>query len=122
MANIKRKHSYELSQKRLTLADFGYEAITTELYSIMDICGEVVLIDSEEDDALLHALDDDEEAVWEFQMAFSDLSAKSADLYHAHLSFGKNTMTASQLCSVSVIRFSVSTASKRTILLLCHMI
>lgn len=83
MANIKREHSYKLSQKRPTLADFGYDAIITELYSIMDICGEITFDDGEEDPTLLHALDDDEESVWEFKMAFSDLTAKSADLYHA---------------------------------------
>ncbi len=47
----------------------------------MDTCSDVRWFVDQEDDTLLNALDGDDEAEWEFRMAFADLSAKSEQLY-----------------------------------------
>lgn len=52
-----------------------------ELYDIMEICSDVQWFVDQDDDTLLSALDGDDEAEWEFRMAFADLSGKSDRLY-----------------------------------------
>ena len=47
----------------------------------MDTCSDVQWFVDQDDDTLLNALDGDDEAEWEFRMAFADLSAKSEQLY-----------------------------------------
>ena len=59
----------------------GFADILEELYNIMDTCSDVQWFVDQDDDTLLNALDGDDEAEWEFRMAFADLSAKSEQLY-----------------------------------------
>jgi hypothetical protein len=68
--------------KRPALMTLGYEMITNELYDIGTACDEVSYY-ANDSDTLLNALDGDDEAEYEFRMAFSDLSAKIESLNDA---------------------------------------
>lgn len=70
------ERSKALRYKRPALASMGYEALTSELYEIQEACSDVAYYFPQGDDTLLDALDGDEEEAFEFQMAFSELSAK----------------------------------------------
>lgn len=70
------ERSKALRYKRPALASMGYEALTSELYEIQEACSDVAYYFPQGDDTLLDALDGDEEDAFEFQMAFSELSAK----------------------------------------------
>lgn len=73
---IPAERSKALRYKRPALASMGYEALTSELYEIQEACSDVAYYFPQGDDTLLDALDGDEEDAFEFQMAFSELSAK----------------------------------------------
>lgn len=68
-----------LRYKRPALASMGAYNITNELDTIMEACDGVryYIEQADNDETLLNALDGDEDAEWEFRMAFSDLSAKA---------------------------------------------
>lgn len=70
------ERSKALRYKRPALASMGYETLTSELYEIQAACSDVAYYFPQGDDTLLDALDGDEEEAFEFQMAFSELSAK----------------------------------------------
>jgi len=70
------ERSKALRYKRPALASMGYEALISELYEIQEACSDVAYYFPQGDDTLLDALDGDEEDAFEFQMAFSELSAK----------------------------------------------
>lgn len=70
------ERSKAIRYKRPALASMGYEALTSELYEIQEACSDVAYYFPQGDDTLLDALDGDEEEAFEFQMAFSELSAK----------------------------------------------
>lgn len=70
------ERSKALRYKRPALASMGYQALTSELYEIQEACSDVAYYFPQGDDTLLDALDGDEEDAFEFQMAFSELSAK----------------------------------------------
>lgn len=70
------ERSKALRYKRPALASMGYEALTSELNEIQAACSDVAYYFPQGDDTLLDALDGDEEEAFEFQMAFSELSAK----------------------------------------------
>lgn len=63
--------------KRPALASLGYEFMRTELWNIRDACENIHWFTDQGGDTLLNALDGDEDEVWEFKMAFSDLEAKA---------------------------------------------
>ncbi len=69
-----------LRYKRPALASLGYEAICQELYEIQEACQDVQWFMEQGDETLLNALGDDEEAEWEFRMAFADLDGKAEEL------------------------------------------
>lgn len=68
-----------LRYKRPALASMGAYNITNELDTIMEACNGIryYIEQADSDETLLNALDGDEDAEWEFRMAFSDLSAKA---------------------------------------------
>lgn len=82
------ERSKALRYKRPALASMGYEALTSELYEIQEACSDVAYYFPQGDDTLLDALDGDEEDAFEFQMAFSELSAKVDRLVEAMYEIG----------------------------------
>lgn len=70
------ERSKALRYKRPALASMGYETLTSELNEIQAACSDVAYYFPQGDETLLDALDGDEEEAFEFQMAFSELSAK----------------------------------------------
>ncbi len=74
---MKRKeHTRALRYKRPALASLGYEALRQELWDISEACTDVHWFIERDDDTLLNALDGDEEAEWEFKMAFEPFPKK----------------------------------------------
>ena len=71
-----------LRYKRPALASLGAYNITQELDDIVEACNGVryYIEQADNDETLLNALDGDEDAEWEFRMAFADLSAKADEL------------------------------------------
>lgn len=71
-----------LRYKRPALASMGAEAITLELDDIVENCNSVryYIEQADNDETLLNALQGDEDAEFEFRMAFADLSAKADQL------------------------------------------
>lgn len=71
-----------LRYKRPALASMGAYNITKELDDIVEACNGVryYIEQADNDETLLNALDGDEDAEWEFRMAFADLSAKADEL------------------------------------------
>ncbi len=81
ISTIKSTRTRNLRFNSPALASLGFADILEELYSIMDACSDVQWFVDQDDDTLLNALDGDDEAEWEFRMAFADLSGKSGQLY-----------------------------------------
>ena len=70
-----------LRYKKPALQSLGAESILSELSGVAEACTEVrYYIEDDSDETLLNALNGDEDAEWEFRMAFSDLSAKADQL------------------------------------------
>lgn len=71
--------------KRPALASMGAHRITDELDAITEACDNVryYIEQAGSDETLLNALDGDEDAEWEFRMAFADLSAKAEYLQNS---------------------------------------
>lgn len=62
--------------KKSTLDSMSFENIISEIYDIAEICSDVqYTLDTVDEDAILESLDGDDEELFEFKMAFSDLSA-----------------------------------------------
>ena len=74
----RREQAKNLRYKRPALALMGWDAISETLSEIQEACDNVTY--SMSADSILDAFDGDEERAWEFQMAFSDLSAKCEEL------------------------------------------
>lgn len=68
-----------LRYKRPALASMGAQAITAELDEIVEACDGIryYVEQADNDETLLNALNGDEDAEWEFRMAFADLSAQA---------------------------------------------
>lgn len=82
--NVKTTRARMMRYKRPMLASLGYETIMSELYDINEACSDVHwFFSGDGSESLLNALDGDEEAEYEFQMAFSDLEAKAEQLFSA---------------------------------------
>ena len=76
----KAERTQKLRYKRPALASLGYDSIKSELWEINDECSEVQWFVDNDSETLLNALDGDDEAEYEFRMAFSDLSGKAEQL------------------------------------------
>jgi len=61
----------------------GYDAMISELYDISEACSDVHWFVDNDEETILNALDGDEEAEWEFKMAFADLEGKAEELMNA---------------------------------------
>lgn len=75
----KAERSRNMRYKKPALASMGYDAITAELDEINEVCSDIRWY-MDDKDTLLMALDGDEEAEYEFRMAFSDLGVKAEQL------------------------------------------
>ena len=80
-SEIKSRRTRNLRYKKPALASFGYDAIVAEMWEIIGAIEDVQWFIDDGDETLLNALDGDNEAEWEFRMAFADLAAK-ADRFH----------------------------------------
>lgn len=80
MSGIKSNRTKNLRYKRPALVSMGYDSLRTELWDIQEACNDVRWFVEQGDETLLNALDGDDEAEWEFRMAFSDLEAKADEL------------------------------------------
>lgn len=78
--NAKAMKAKAMMYKRPALASIGYDAMISELYEIQEACEDVKWYMEQGDETLLNALGDDEEAEWEFRMAFADLDGKAYQL------------------------------------------
>lgn len=76
---IKAQKARSLIYKRPALASMGYETIMSELEEISSECDEVRY--AMDISSVIDALDGEEEAAYEFQMMFSDLSYDCEQLY-----------------------------------------
>lgn len=83
MRDSKSERTRRLRDKRPALESLGYDAMLSELYDIIEACADVKYFTENDCDTLMNALDGDEEAEYEFRMAFSDLDAKADRLYDA---------------------------------------
>lgn len=79
MSKDKEKQTRKLRYSKSLLEKFNYEEICNELYDIQCACDDVRYM-VEDEDVLISALGDNEEEAYEFQMMFSDLSAKAEKL------------------------------------------
>jgi len=80
VVNAKAMKAKAMMYKRPALASMGYDHMISELYEIQEACEDVRWYMEQGDDTLLNALGDDEEAEWEFRMAFIDLDGKAYQL------------------------------------------
>ncbi len=83
MSEIKANRTRNLRYKRPALASMGWEALWDELYKIQEACTDIHWFVDQDDETLLNALDGDEDATWEFKIAFADLEAKVDQLINA---------------------------------------
>jgi len=81
--STKEQRTKKLRHKRPALASIEFELLSNELYEISGACGEVQYFFDDNGETLLNALDGDDEAEYEFRMAFSDLSGKAEQLSYA---------------------------------------
>lgn len=77
----KADRSRELRYKQPALQSMGYHEVVSELDEIMEQCDEVTYYIDQ--DSLVEALDGNDDDAWEFQMMFTNLSAKASELYDA---------------------------------------
>ena len=77
MSEIKANRTRNLRYKRPALATMGWDAIWTELEAIQEACTDIHWFIDQDGETLLNALDGEEDDVWEFKLAFSDLEAKA---------------------------------------------
>lgn len=99
---IKAERSRNLRYKRPALRSMGYDDMITELYDIAETCETVRWYEDNDEDTLLNALDGDEDALWEFKMAFADLGAKAEELTEVIQSYGFEKDTYDD-CTVALI-------------------
>ena len=104
MTDSKAKRSAALRYKRPALASLGYDALMEELYSIREACDAIHWYMGQGDETILNALEGDEEAEWEFRMAFADLEAKTEELEEAVLEWdGESFQRDYNDCTVALI-------------------
>lgn len=76
----KAEASRNLRYKRPALSGLSYEEILNKLDDMKEACSEIHWA-FDDDDALIDALDGNEEEAWEFKMLFSSLEAESYQLW-----------------------------------------
>lgn len=81
--DMRAKKAKNLMFKRPALASCNYEYIDDELSAISEACDDVRYFVEQDNETLMNALGDDEEAEWEFRMAFIDLSLSCEQLRNA---------------------------------------
>lgn len=72
---LRAKAARELRYKKPILERLNYEAITSELWDIQSKCDELLYMEDVDRDAILDALDGDEDDAEEYRMTFADISA-----------------------------------------------
>ncbi len=77
MTATKVNHARAMRYKRPALASIGYAFMADEIDAIGEACSEIQYFVEQDEETLLNALDGDEEAEYEFRLAFSDLSNKA---------------------------------------------
>ena len=106
MNEEKLKARYErarnLRYKKPALMSLGLHNIMEELENIITECDEVRYLTRGDEDTLIAAMDGDEDEVWEFKMAFSDLSGK-ADTLSQILGSGELYLRDFDDCTVSLL-------------------
>lgn len=80
---LRAKAARELRYKKPILEQLNYEAITSELWDIQSKCDELMYMENVDRDAILDALDGDEDDAEEYRMAFADISADCERLIDA---------------------------------------
>lgn len=83
MSEIKENRTRNLRYKRPALASMGFDAMIAELDEIEEACVGVRWFADQDDEALINALDGNEEEAWEFKFAFAELEAKVNQLREA---------------------------------------
>lgn len=83
MSTTKAERTRNLRYKHPALATLGYDFISNELYEIGSAFADVQYFVEDDGETLLNALDGDDEAEWEFRMAFTDLQGKIQELDNA---------------------------------------
>ena len=83
ISQTKADRARNLRYKRPALLSFGYDHITDELYEINEACADVQWFVETDNETILNALDGDNEAEYEFRIAFADLQSKSEELNNA---------------------------------------
>lgn len=77
----KAERSKELRYKKGIAEGFNLEGMISELYDICEACADIRYIMDGDEDALIDALDGDEEDAYEFRMMFSELDAECERLH-----------------------------------------
>lgn len=72
---LRAKAARGLRYKKPILEQLNYEAITSELWDIQSKCDELMYMEDVDRDAILDALDGDEDDAEEYRMTFADISA-----------------------------------------------
>lgn len=80
---LRAKAARELRYKKPILERLNYEAITNELWDIQSKCDEFMYMEDVDRDAILDALDGDEDDAEEYRMTFADISADCERLIDA---------------------------------------
>ena len=75
----------DVREQKMFLESLGWEHIRMELDEIRDACDAIQYYIENDDGTLLNALDGDDEAEYEFKMAFAEVSSKADQLYDALL-------------------------------------
>ncbi|MGN0999736.1 MAG: hypothetical protein ACI4PO_09310 [Faecousia sp.] len=99
---MKARKAKNLMFKRPALASCNYEDIDRELDEISEACDEVRYFVEQDEDTMLQALGDDEDAEFEFRMAFCDLSYACDQLRTALWECGETTEDFND-CTVALI-------------------
>ncbi len=88
---IKRRKARALRYKKGTLDSISFEAIQSELETIIEVCDSIrYTFESEGMEVITDALDGDEDEAFEFKMMFSDLDAKAEQFIEALTEIGGN--------------------------------
>lgn len=80
---LRAKAARELRYKKPILDQLNYGAITSELWDIQSKCDELLYMEVVDRDAILDALDGDEDDAEEYRMTFADISADCERLIDA---------------------------------------
>jgi len=108
----KAERARNLRYKRAALESMSFDHILDELGEIQEACENIHYWADQDDETLLNALDGDEDDVWEFKMAFSDLEGSAdqlAEVLHEACRYEDDISQTFDDCTVALIgnRFKV---------------